>query len=378
MIAPAAMTADRRFAALLQALLLGTALLPAPAATQPANGAGDPGVSGSVLAPDGTPVSGGNVFIQYLSAPTMASVDETGRFRVVPSVPGVHQMVVSVPGFAPYRVSVAVPRSRTLKLPLIHLASATYFRVRFVSAAGEPILSPQLRRRSFDARGPIPPMPDDHIPDRVDSDGTITVGPLPRGLTTLVLDTPPLAQTRLPDLYVTGEKPLLAGGTVVVQPGGVLQVDVEDEAGLPVAQHLVFVEDVRPLSPLVLMPVRTNQQGRATFERLSAGRYRVRTSATARCNNNELLSIAPLVWVPGDGTVRARLVVGGRATFRITSPLGPLRGIRVAASPDTSPPPSPVALRVRSGAPTISSGPFTESSCGGGTDADGRVTLTNF
>ena len=367
----------RRFGAALHAMLLGVAMLPASAAAQPTHVAEDPGPSGYVLAPDGTPVSGGSVLIQSMGSRTAASIDETGRFHIVPNAPGLHQLVVSVPGFAPYRLSVAVPRSRTLKLPLIRMSPATYFRVRFVSAAGEPIIWPTLRRQAFDASGPISAPPADRDSDRIDSDGTITVGPPLRGITTLALDTPPLAQTALPSLYVTGEQTLVDGGTVVVQPGAVLYVDVVDESGVPVPQHDVFVEDVRPLSPLVFPPVRTNQEGRATFERLSAGRYRVRTTAIARCGN-ELLSIAPVVSVPGSGPVRTRLIVAGHATFRITSPLGPLRGIRVSASPDTGSPASPIVLRPRVDPSPRFERPFRETPCSGGTDVDGRVTLTNF
>jgi hypothetical protein len=351
----------------LRALLLGAVLVSAPVE--------DLGVSGYVVGPDGTAVSSGSVVMQSQGGGrTTSSIDDAGRFRVVPNLPGVYRVVVSVPGFAPYRVLVDVPRSKTLKLPPIRLSPATYFRVRFTSAAGEPIISPQLRRRSFDADGPIP-LPDDRGADQIGSDGTITIGPLPRGLTTLVLDTPPLAQTRVPNLSVTGEKALFDGGTVIVQPGAVLQVDVVDEGGAPVPQHDVFIEDVRPLSPMGFAPARTDQQGRATFDRLSAGRYRLRSTATERCGN-ELLSIAPLVPVPGSGTVRARLVVAGHATFRVTSPLGPLRGSRVSASPDAVLPPSPMALRLRDGASLPRQ--FREVSCSGATDYEGRVTLSNF
>ena len=355
-------------------LLLVNALLPASAATEPQRVAEEPGVSGYVLAPDGTPVSRGSVVIQQPGARSTTSIDGAGRFRIVPSTPGPHQIVVSVPDFAPYRVNVAVPPSRTLTLPTIRLSRATYFRVRFVSAAGEPILFPRLRRQSYDARGQVFAQPDDRITDKTDSDGTITIGPLPRGMTTVALDAPPLPQTRLPNLYVTGETELLSGGTVVVQPGAVLEVDVVDESGAPVAQHDVFIEDARPLSPLFFVPVLTNQEGRARFEHLSAGRYRVRTGATSRCGM-VFLSVAPVVSVPGSGTVRIRLIAAGHATFRITSPLGPLKGTLVLASPD-GPPMPPLGLRIR---PDLLRGrTFSVPSCRGVTDGEGRVTLTNF
>ncbi|HEY7283860.1 MAG TPA: carboxypeptidase-like regulatory domain-containing protein [Vicinamibacterales bacterium] len=368
---------DLTFRTALHALLLGTALLQAVVATQPERHADDPGVSGYVLTPDDTPVSAGSVVIRSMvGARTTSPIDDAGHFRAIPNGPGQHQLVVSVSGFAPYRMNVSVPSSRALKLPPVRLSPATYFRVRFVTAAGEPITSPRLSRRSFDAAGPVTELTDDHA-DRVDSDGWITVGPLPRGMTTMALDMPSLAQTRLPDLYVTGEQPLLDGGTVVVGPGAVLHVDVVDQSGAPVPQHTVAIEDVRPLSPLGFRPVDTNQDGRATFERLSAGRYRVRTTAVARCGNEPLV-IATSVVVPGSGTVRARLIASGRATFRITSPLGPLRGIRVSASPETGSPASPIPSRLRPGASSPAGRAFRETSCSGATDADGRVTLTDF
>ena len=114
----------------LQVLLLVSALLPASVATraQPQRDAEEIGLSGYVLAPDGTPVSSGSVLIQSPAARASASIERTGRFRLIPNVPGVHQISVSVSGLAPYRVNVTVPPSRTLRLPMIRLSPATYVR----------------------------------------------------------------------------------------------------------------------------------------------------------------------------------------------------------------------------------------------------------
>src|SRR6185295_4422055 len=113
----------------------------------------EPAVSGYVLAPDGTPVSGGTILAQSGFVPATASIDSAGRFRLVPTRPGSHQFLITVPGLVPYRVTVTVPDSRTLRLPVIRLARGAYFRVRLVTPAGEPILAPQLRRRLFDVSG---------------------------------------------------------------------------------------------------------------------------------------------------------------------------------------------------------------------------------
>ena len=76
-----------------------------------------------------------------------------GTFSLARDTIGAVSHVVSVPGLASHRMEVTVPASRSLRLPVVRLERATYFRVKFVSAAGEPIIAPQLRRRSFDVSG---------------------------------------------------------------------------------------------------------------------------------------------------------------------------------------------------------------------------------
>jgi carboxypeptidase family protein len=348
-------------------LLLVIALAAASAATRAQQRVEqEPGVSGYVLAPDGTPVSGGTVATQSPGiVPTTTPIDRTGRFRVVPTRSGVHQLLVSVPGLTPYRVTVTVPPSRFLRLPVIRLAPATFFRVRLVSPAGEPITAPQLRRRSFDLSGqPIVDGLGDRTSESADNDGTIMIGPLPRGIMTVAVDAPLFAQTRLPDLSFGGATTMVDGGTIVIQqPGGVVHVDLVDETGAAVPDHEVYLEDARPRSPLAFRPVRTNQQGRASFSRLAAGQYRVSTTAANRCAN-VVLTTSRVVTMSGSGAVEIPLVVGGRATFRITSPLGPAKGLPMSASPTGPPLPGPYRAI-----------PF---GCRGTTDSDGRVTLMNF
>jgi carboxypeptidase family protein len=350
-------------------LLLVNALLPVSAATgaQPQPVVEEPGVSGYVLAPDGTPASGGTVVARSGIVSTMASIDRTGRFRLVPTRSGLHQFVVSVPDLAPYRVTVTVPASRSLRLPVIRLAPGAYFRVRLVSPAGEPITAPQLRRRLFDVSGtPIFDGLGDLISDRTDIDGAITIGPLPRGIMTMAVDMPLFAQTRLPEVNVGDATKIVEGGTITIQqPGAVLHVDVLDGTGAPVPNHEVHIDDARPRSPLVFRPVRTNQQGRVTWDRLATGRYQVWTTAAGRCAN-VMLTTWRVVAVSGTGPVETRLFVGGRATFRIATPLGPAMGVLISASPDVPPLPLPFVYRPSS------------FGCRGTTDADGRITLTNF
>lgn len=349
-------------------LLVNVAMLMSTATdARPQASVEDPGVSGYVLTPDGAPVSGGMVIARLGMVSSTASIDPTGRFRVVPARSGVHQFVVSVPGLAPFRFMVTVPPSRSLRLPVIRLSAGASFRVRLVSAGGEPILAPQFHRRQFDARGgPIADALGDQPSDPSDNDGAVTIGPLPRGIMTLAVDMPFFAQTRLPDVNVADSTRNMDGGTIVIQqPGAVLNVDVVDGAGAAVPNHVVLIEDPRPRSPLVFPPERTNPQGRATFDRLAAGQYRISTTTVDRCAG-VWLTASRVVPVSTNGTAETPLVIGGRARFRITSPLGPEMGVQISASPDVPTPPSPFPFR------TIPSG------CRGVTDGEGRVTLTNF
>jgi hypothetical protein len=358
-------------------LLLALLAAPRSLASQPAGD--EPGISGYVLAPDGSPVSDGTVV--YVSPPNpvsgSTSINGLGRFRIPVERAGTYRVTVSVPGFAPYQLRVSVPVSRAVRLPVIHLDAATYFRVRFVASTGEPITSPTIRRRSFDGSGAPIAEPPDASPIEVDADGAARIGPLPLGTTTLALDTPIFAQTRLPNISVTGANTVLDGGTIVVQPGATLNVDVLDASGLPVPNHYVMLEDLLPMSPLQFpFPVQTDARGRVTFDRLAAGRYRVRTGTPERCATQDL-SLARTVTSPGSGTVNLRIVVTGTARFRVSPPGGPVNGMVVTARPDNPPPASPVRLLGR-GVPSMIALSLATTRCRGTTDRDGRVTLTSF
>ena len=337
----------------------------------------DVGLTGTVLAPDGRPVAGGAVSLLLQRSRVTASIQPDGHFSLRPDLAETGYLFVNVPGLAPFRIRVTVPPSRSVKLPPLRLWPPTYFRVRFISPDGQPVTAPNLRRESLDPEGtPIVQAPDQRIAIEVDANGTTTIGPLPLGKTLLALDNPPFALSRLPDLDVGPEATLLDGGTVVLQIGAVLNVDVVDDTGAPVSDHVVTLEDVARPSPLPGRTVHTDRDGRAAFDRLAAGRYRLRTSAAKRCGNRSL-ALARTVSVSGTGTLRTRLVAGGSARFRFTSALGPIGGLSVSASPDAGPPsPSLLAapLLLARGVP---SRPF-ETACHGTTDADGRIDLANF
>ena len=325
------------------------------------------GIAGVVLTPDGAPATGGNVaLVRGPDERVSATIDRDGRFHLVPQARGRQSLFISVPGLAPFRVSITVPASRKMTLPTIQLLPGTYLRARFVTTGGES-LAPTLRRRSVDAAAAMILDPLSRAADQIDSDGTITIGPLPLGRTLLVFDRPPLAQTRVPDVIAGRSGGLQDRGTIVIQPGAALHVDVVDAAGAPVPRHDVWMEEAVEPRLLFFPMMRTNDEGRVTFTRLAPGRYRVWTRTADRCGNQQL-TVSKLVAIRGSDA-DTRIVVGGRATFRFTWPLGALSGRAVSASPDTpsSPPPwvPPAAV-------------VGAASCGGMTDADGRLTLDGF
>jgi protocatechuate 3,4-dioxygenase beta subunit len=361
-------------------LLVAGALVIAAAASQAdtQTPADITGVTGSVLGPDGVPVDGGSVLIGAEGLRHIALIDRAGRFHFSSPVTGPLNVWVEVPSFAPYRLIVIVPPSRTVKLPPIHLAPATYFRARFVTAAGEPITAPRLRRLSVDLSGAPILLPGVGA-ERLDAEGAIMIGPLPTGFTMLALDHQPYAITRLPDLEVTGTEAVLDGGTIVVQQGAVLHVDVTESSGGAVVDHEVILEDAAAgFSALPLRRGHTDQQGRVLFDRLGAGRYRLRTTTAGRCGPVPL-SVVRLVSVPGSGQLRTQLVVSGSATFKLRSPLGDVAGAPIAASPSAGEVAPPAWRRPVLGLPPPMPLPLNrETPCRGRTAADGRATLETF
>ena len=216
-----------------------------------------------------------------------------------------------------------------------------------------------------------------------DAEGIVMLGPLPRGVTLLALDSPPLARTQLPDLYVRGTGELLDAGTVMVDLGAVLHVDVVTATGAAVPGHEVFIEDSRPLSLVAIPPARTDSQGRATFQRLAAGRYRVRTRAVGRCGGRQIVT-GPLVSLAGRGTFNVRVVAQGTANLRLGTRFGALPAVVVTLTPEVGVPQLPPWIRSvpnipMAQRPLVGPLPFpSEASCGGTTDTNGVVVLSDF
>lgn len=351
----------------LLAIALGTL-----ASAQSARVVDQTGLRGVVLTHEDAPVASGAVVLQSWdsSSNISAPIGRDGRFRAVLTTSGLHRMTVTSPGFAPHRVNVIVPPSRNVALPAIRLSAPTYFRARFVTAAGEALQSPNLRRRFLGADG-MPAGAVDGQGPSVDHEGAVTLGPLPRGVTALALDMPMLALTPMRDVTVTGEGGVVDAGTITVQPGTVLHVDLIDGTGAPVPSHFATIEPVAPFSALTPRGANTDKQGRASFDRLAAGRYRVNASAIDPCNRGPRLSASRLVAVNGTGEVHQRIELAGTVRLYVTSPFGPLAGVTASVSPDTGEPPVAPQLRVP-GRPVMTAG-----RCAGTTDADGRVSFTN-
>ena len=340
----------------------------------------DVGVSGYVVAPDGAPVASGVVVVTANpNQRVTTSVDRSGFFRFVPVQPGVHRVYLSVPGLEPHRFDLTVPASRSIKLPAITLSPPTYVRVRVVSNAGEPIPSARVRRDTFDGQlAAIPEWPEAAVPVVTEVDGTMTIGPLPRGVNVMTVESYPWAPVRLQDVTVTGDGTVVDAGVVALQTGATLHVEVVDATGAAVRAHDVGLEDTAPRSPFIFRG-RTNDDGRAVFDRLPAGRYRLRTIAAGGCDNRAM-SVSRLVTVAGNGNLLTRLVVGGTARLRVSTQLGAMSGVLVSASSNPEPAPPPVMLGTL--ATQMQPGPLAafayQPECGAWTDSEGRAVFTVF
>lgn len=339
-----------------------------------------PALSGYVLTPEWLPVSGGTVNVLSSLAQRVTTIESDGRFRIEALGPGTYDLRVSVPRLMTHRVRLTMPSSGHLMLPPIRLSPPSYVRLRVLSPAGEPITAPRVFSDSYDVEGTlIPERPGEWGPNPAHADGITTIGPLPRGIAVLGVDTPPFARTPLPDVRVTGESPLIDAGTVTLEPGATLQVTVVDGAGNPVPDHEVHLDDGVALSSVPWPPVRTDANGRAVFERLHSGRYTLRARGLQPCG-----AVWPTagssVDVGGSGTVEKRLVIAGVLRLRLTSAGVPLAATRVSVAPDLPSRRQPSWLRQPSRAFLFQSrfrGLPGEAPCAGVTDSAGRVTLPN-
>src|SRR5688572_27686089 len=96
------------------------------------------GVRGSVGNHEGTPIAEGTVMLRSSdrSSVVTTSLDQSGRFQLVPTTAGRHRLTIVVPGYAPRLADVIVPASRTMALPALLLEAPAYFRARFVNSEG--------------------------------------------------------------------------------------------------------------------------------------------------------------------------------------------------------------------------------------------------
>jgi hypothetical protein len=334
-----------------------------------------PTVTGSVVAPDGSPAVGAVVAastLQSLRASSTTSVDRDGRFRLSLPAGAWHQLVITRSDVTPHRVNVLVPGA-ALDLPRIELLPASYYQARFVTPAREPLPSPRMIHQFVDAAGAQLPVAIVAVTPETRSDGATILGPLPFGRLLLALDAPPFARLRLSDVDVNEAGAVFDAGTIVVDTGAVLNVDVVDEAGTAVTDHDVMIEEVAVRPLLATRRARTDGNGRASFDRLGEGRYRVGTRTNGRCGSAHLW-VSRVVAVSGKRTMLTRLVVGGTAAVRLSSPFGPLAGVTVDVSPETGRPAAPAMATARAPVTSI----VGDAACRGTTDSDGRLTLRTF
>ena len=347
------------------------------------------GIAGRVLSRDARPVARAVVAARRIepggygraSDPGDAvSTDHNGAFEFRDLAPGLYTVTFRAPGYSAERVRVEVPGSFSITLPAIRLPIESYARARFVSAAGSPVLVNRVVGRSFDAGGvPLPDARDEWTPTAAGADGSMKIGPLPRGVTMLGIDMPGVARTRLPDVRVSGDVPLVDLGTIVVARGANLQVRVLDSSGAPQANAHVTVVDTAALTPFQIPDALTDAEGRAMFDRLPRGTYRLIAEGGDPCGPGTP-GAERVVEVPAQGRRDETLVVGGaRVTLEVTREGAALAGIPIVLEPERAAPrwPSwwPTPSRPVREAPRYFD--RLRSRCSGSTDGEGRLGMSN-
>jgi hypothetical protein len=181
---------------------------------------------------------------------------------------------------------------------------------------------------------------------------------------------------RLREVRVTGEPTVIDAGTVRVEPGATLYVDLVDGAGRPVPDHDVLVSERAMLSPFWWPPVRTDAKGRASFERLASGRYLLRARLLRRCHGVPL-TLTRQIDIPSNGSIHRTITLDGALRLRVTSAGVPLAGKTISLAPEAFEPAAPAWVRrphPMLGAMQRSVG-FGDSACAAATAADGRATF---
>ena len=305
--------------------------------------------------------------------------DRNGAFELRDLVPGVYDVTFRASGYTAERLRVEVPRSFTITLPAIRLSAECYARARFVSAAGSPVRVNHVVGQSLDVNGvPLADTRDEWTPTPAGADGTVLVGPLPRGITMLGIDLPEFARTRLPDVRVSGADPIVDLGTIVVPRGAALQVRVVDASGAAQANAHVSVAETAALTPFRFLTSYTDGAGTARFDRLGPGTYRMVADGDYPCGTSTPAA-ERVVDLPGDGAREETLVVGGaRVTVQAMRQGAPLIGSLVVLDPERAKPrwPAwwPVSALARDTPPELD---WAGSLCTGSTDGEGRLRLSN-
>ena len=302
-----------------------------------------------------------------------------GAFELRDLVPGVYAVTFRAPGYTATRLRVEVPRSFIITLPPIQLSAECFARARFVSVAGSPVRVNRVVGQSLDVDGvPLADAGDEWTPTAAGTDGTVLIGPLPRGITMLGIDVPEAARTRLPDVRVSGADPIIDVGTIVLRGGAALQIRVVDASGTAQAGVRVSIAETAVFTPFRFLPAYSDAAGTVRFDRLGPGTYRLTADGDYPCGTSTPAA-ERVVSLPADGSREETLVVGGaRVTVQATRQGAPLTGLLVVLEPNPAtlrwPPWWPASSLARDTPPELD---FSSSLCKGSTDGEGRLRLSN-
>jgi hypothetical protein len=174
---------------------------------------------------------------------------------------------------------------------------------------------------------------------------------------------------------VTGERETLDLGTLRLDPGARLEVDLVDQANVPVPNQWVSLAPESAFSPDQFPAMLSDSAGRATFDRLGSGRYRVSARASRLCGYVRPV-VARWVTVGGNASVRQRLQIAGvQMSVRLTTAGAPLASAPLSLSADVAEPSVPSWLTDPNRGRLFSPPVYSSTGCEGMTDKDGVATI---
>ena len=274
-------------------------------------------VSGRVLDPNGRPIDGATVAVvrdvPYAVRKGVSSKE--GRFNVETVPLGESHIEVLAPGWRDEWIPISLRAGSDVSLPPIYLSPEAEVRgVILNESTGEPVAGARVIVENPDtSTGALRDLLDGPRSLLTNGEGIFRLrGARPEPLQ-LAVDAPGLARTRLEKVDVPADG-LLDLGAILIGPGTTLVVEVTDLSDGPIPRQRLSIDRGPAISAGSALEAETDGTGLARFDRLGAGRYRLRVGGSDRPGES---GPRRLQWLDLDGSVGDKEVKVSLATLSL-------------------------------------------------------------